>query len=82
MTKDELSRAILNAAQAVYSTRDKGGYEATAAAQRHAALLREYQERFGQGSPQAATPVPVASPSGVPWSVDRCDAQGRLIPGR
>ncbi|HEV6968103.1 hypothetical protein [Roseateles sp.] len=79
-TKDELARQLLIAAQAIYSAEAKGGREASEARARHAALLAEYE---GTSATTAPTRGPsAASPSGVPWCSERCDADGRLIPGR
>lgn len=82
-TKDELARAVVAAAQAIYAAQAKGGREATEARARHAQLLAEYEALTGTGSGGASRRAPyVASPSGVPWCAARCDADGRLIPGR
>lgn len=82
-TEQELAAALRASAQQVYASAAQGPKASAAAREKHALLLKQYEERFGSDR-LAAIPLGsnTAHPSGIPWCSDRCGPDGRVLPGR
>lgn len=82
LTREQWSQRIANSARSVYTAEAKGSREAAKARAQHAALLAQFEALFGTGVRAPSGSPSTAFPSGIPWCAERCDADGRLLPGR